>query len=84
MGVLSLVIGMLVSIGVCVGLIPLLGWLNWVNIPVAFIGAIFGFVDMVRYKQPGQSRAAGIIGFILCVLGLLVAAARLVIGAGIL
>jgi hypothetical protein len=83
MGLVSLIIGILVSIGFCVSLIPLVGWLNWINIPIAFIGGVFGFVDMVRYKEPGRGRAAGITGFVLCVLAVLAGIVRLIVGSGV-
>ena len=42
MNTLSIVIGIACFVGMCIGLIPLLGWLNWVVAVGCVIGIIFG------------------------------------------
>jgi len=79
LGIISLIIGVLSISGVCVSLVPFLNLLNCVNLPLALIGVTFGFIDMVRYKPEGQGRAAGILGFILCLLALLIGGGRFLI-----
>ena len=80
MGVTSLVIGILAAIMACVGLIPFLNLLNCLTMPLAALGGLFGLLDVAGYKYPGQSRAAGIIGLLLCILAFLTALARFIIG----
>ena len=80
MGIASLVIGILAAIGACVGLIPFLNLLNCLTVPLAALGGLFGLIDVVSFKYPGQSRAAGIIGLLLCILAFLTALVRFLIG----
>jgi hypothetical protein len=65
LGIFSLLLALL-------ALIPLLGWANWIIIPVAAVGAIFGAASD---KNSGRNFCIGVI--ILCAL-------RLWIGGGIL
>ena len=44
MQALSLAWGILAVSGMLVGFIPCFGWLNWINIPFAFVGLIFSVV----------------------------------------
>jgi hypothetical protein len=80
MGVASLIIGILAAIMACVGLIPFLNLLNCLTMPLAALGGLFGLLDVASYKYPGQSRAAGIIGLLLCILAFLTALVRFIIG----
>ena len=76
MGIASLVIGILAAIMACVGLIPFLNLLNCLTMPMAALGSLFGIPDVASYEYPGQSRAAGIIGLLLCLLAFLTAPVR--------
>lgn len=42
LNLLSIAVGALAFVVMLVGLIPLLGWLNWAAIPLAIIGAALG------------------------------------------
>jgi hypothetical protein len=42
LNLVSLLVGALAFVVMLVGLIPLLGWLNWAAIPLAIIGAALG------------------------------------------
>lgn len=79
LGITSFILGILSLTGVCVSLVPFLNLLNCLNLPLALVGVTLGFVDMVRYKPEGQGRAAGILGFILCLLALLIGGGRFLI-----
>jgi hypothetical protein len=48
MNILSIVIALLVLITGLVAFIPLLGWLYWIVIPVAVIGAVVGALSRHR------------------------------------
>lgn len=67
----SVTIGIVALIGAMVGFFPLLGWMNWVIVPIALMGAAFGIM----------SRSD--VGRRLNIFVLLVAIVRLVIGGGI-
>jgi len=54
------------------GLIPLLGWLNWINIPIAVVGLLFSLL--------GRSRTGSVLSIVVIVIGLF----RLQMGWGII
>lgn len=45
MNVISVIIGVVALVIALVGFIPLLGWLNWLAIPLAVVGLIVGLFD---------------------------------------
>ena len=69
---ISLLIGVIALALSFVGLVPLLGWTNWLILPFAGLGALFGLVS---------SRTSGMY-FCLIVMG--ICALRLFIGGGII
>jgi uncharacterized membrane protein YgaE (UPF0421/DUF939 family) len=81
MSVLSLVWGILSLVGMFIGLIPLLGWYNWINIPFAVIGLIIGIVA-VSTGAPDR-RGPAIAGLVCCAIAIFLGAIRLTIGFGI-
>lgn len=46
--ILSLVTGLVALSIALVGLVPLLGWLNWIALPTAVIGLAFGAISSHR------------------------------------
>jgi hypothetical protein len=70
--IVSLIIGFVALICVAVALIPLLGWLNWLIIPLAIIGAGIG---MVSRGSAGRNLNLFVV---------VVAVVRLALGGGIL
>jgi len=79
MGIASLIIGLLSILGMAIGIIPLLGWFNWLNIPFAFIGLVLGVVSIARSRN-----SYGLAGAIMCSFAIVVGTFRLAIGGGIL
>ena len=69
---ISLLIGVIALVLSFIGLVPLLGWTNWLILPFAGIGALFGLIS---------SRTSGMY-FCLIVMGIY--ALRLFIGGGII
>ena len=69
---ISIAIGMLALILVVVAFIPLLGWANWIIIPIAVVGLALGAMSD---KTSGRNLNMVVIG-----IGVL----RLVLGGGIL
>jgi hypothetical protein len=68
----SLIIGIIALICVAVAFIPLLGWLNWLIIPLAVIGAGVGAVS--------GSKSGSNLNLIVILVGVI----RLMLGGGIL
>jgi len=71
MKTLGLILGIFVAIGMMLAFIPLLGWLNWLNIPFAILGLIFSSI--------GNSQGGKVLCGVAIVLGIL----RLILGGGI-
>ena len=72
MKTLGRIFGVLAICGMLLGMIPLLGWLNWFNIPLAIIGLLVSIL--------GKSRG----WIIICVVAIFFGLLRLMLGGGIL
>jgi hypothetical protein len=70
--IVSLIIGVVALACAAVALLPLLGWLNWLIIPLAVIGAGIGLVSKSRT------------GMSLNIFVIIVGVVRLSIGGGII
>ena len=70
--VVSLIIGVVALILALIAFLPLLGWANWLIIPLAIIGAVVGMMS--------QSNLGRNLNLIVIVIGVL----RLMLGGGIL
>ncbi len=70
--IISLVIGVIALILAVVAFIPLLGWANWVIVPMAVIGLAFGATSD---KTSGRN-----LNIVVIVVGI----ARLMLGGGII
>lgn len=68
----SLIIGFVALISALVAFLPLLGWLNWLIIPLAIVGAAIGVIS------------SGTAGRNLNLFVILIGIVRLVLGGGIL
>jgi len=79
MQVLGMIWGIFAIIGMFIALIPLLGWMNWANIPFATVGLIISIIGVVMAKG-GKSK--GITGIVLCAIAIIWGAIRLKIGGG--
>lgn len=42
---ISVIIGIVALIGAMIGFFPILGWVNWVVVPLALMGAAFGIMS---------------------------------------
>lgn len=70
MNLISKLVGIVALIGMFIGLFPLLGWVNWIVIPLSIIGLFIGIFS----KNRGGLNLNGIV--------LIVAIIRLFIGGG--
>jgi hypothetical protein len=71
MSIVGFIIGILTGIGATISLVPLLGWLNWLNVPVAGLGLILCIVGVARGKNKGIGTAGIVINAILIVYGII-------------
>ena len=69
---LSLIIGLVALVLALVAFIPLLGWANWLIIPLAIVGAVIGMIS--------RSSAGRNLNFFVILIGVV----RLILGGGIL
>lgn len=70
LNILSILIGLVALVFAIPGLIPLLGWINWLMLPIALIGAGVGALS--------SSNAGRNLNLIVLVVGML----RLMLGGG--
>lgn len=74
----GMVLGIVTMCLMIVGLIPCLGWLNWVTLSVGTISVILCFVALVLEKNK-KARNKAIIGLSLTLIALFVGTIRLVV-----
>ena len=70
--IVSILIGLVALLFAVPGVIPLLGWLNWVAIPIALVGTLVGVISS---KTGGRN---------LNLIVILIAIVRLSLGGGFL
>ncbi len=80
MQVIGFIMGIFSMLGMFLGLLPLLGWLNWLVIPFAGAGLIISIISVANSKK---SSGIGIAGIVLCAVALFISIPRLIIGGGI-
>lgn len=81
MKMISMVLGFLTFTVMFIALIPCLGWINWLNIPVATIGIIVSMIDISKSNY--ENRTPSIAALVMCTLAVFVGLARLAVGCGI-
>lgn len=82
MGLISLLWGIVAMVLMFIGLIPLLGWANWIIIPFAGVGAIVAAIGVLFTASGKRGRAAT--GLILNAIVIVVAVMRLSMGGGVI
>ena len=80
----ALIWGIVAFAGFCVGLIPCLGWLNWINIPFGIGGVAVGILAMVRANADRQAPGPAIAGLVLSSIAVGLGLVRLLLGGGFL
>lgn len=79
LSILSLVWGVLAILGMVVGFIPCFGSINYLNIPFAVFGLLFGVLALAL----SVNKEYAVAGCVLCAVAILLGAIRLVLGFGI-
>jgi len=81
MGLLSFILSLVALLLTVIAFIPLLGWLNWVFIPIALLALvgniIFYFVDL-------GMRKLALAGIFICLAAIIIGLIRLNLGGGII
>lgn len=70
--IISILIGVIGLFFTFIGLVPLLGWTNWLILPFVGVGALFGLVS--SHKS----------GLYFCLIVMAISALRLSLGGGII
>jgi hypothetical protein len=79
-GVASLIISIIALVVAIVGLVPFLGWVGWIALALGVVAFALGIIPLAQKRRSG----AGIAGFIISILVLVLAIIRLIWGGGIL
>jgi hypothetical protein len=80
MGILGFIFSLVATAFLLVGLIPFLGWLNWITtLPIAILGAVFSGLGLA-HSRGGLAK----VGLIICIVVFVLALGRLYIGCGII
>ena len=84
MGIISLLWGVAAGFGMVIGMIPCLGWLNWLVIPFTFGGLVFSIVAVILSSRDNRPSGAAIAGLVICAIVGALATMRLVLGGGVM
>jgi uncharacterized membrane protein (UPF0182 family) len=81
MGFLGFIFSIAAAVCLLVGLLPLLGWFNWITtLPAAILGAVFSGIGLGRSSK----NVLAVIGLIISIIVFFIATGRLMIGCGVL
>jgi len=80
MQVVGLIIGIISIVGMFIFFLPLIGSLNWINIPFAIVGLIISIISIINAERKGL----GVAGIVLCTIAIVVGIGRLKLGCGII
>ena len=79
MGILGFIFSLVAASFLLAGLVPLLGWLNWITtLPAAILGAVFSGLGLARYRG-----GIAVAGLVISTVVFVLAVGRLYIGCGI-
>jgi hypothetical protein len=79
MGIIGFIVSLVAGGFMLIGLIPLLGWLNWITtLPLAIAGAVLSGIGLVHSKS-----GIAVAGLVISIAVFFIAIVRLIIGHGI-
>ena len=79
MGILGFVFSLVAFVFLLIGLIPFLGWMNWITtLPAAVLGAVFSGLGLTRGRN-----GLAVAGLIISVIVFFLATGRLIVGCGV-
>jgi hypothetical protein len=80
MQVIGFILSLFSFLALGLTLLPLLGALNWLNIPFAGLGLLFSIIGVAAARR---GRGIGIAGIVLSLIAIVMGLVRLFIGGGI-
>jgi hypothetical protein len=79
MGAIGFIFSLVAGGFMLLGLIPFLGWLNWITtLPLGILAVVFSALGISRNRG-----GIGVAGLVISILVLLIASGRLFVGCGI-
>ena len=80
MGIIGFIVSLVAAGFMLIGLIPFLGWLNWITtLPLAIAGAVLSGIGLARSRG-----GIAVAGLIISVVVFFLGTGRLIIGCGII
>jgi hypothetical protein len=80
MGLIGFILSLVAGGFMLIGLIPLLGWLNWITtLPLGIVAVVFSGLGLAKSKN-----GFAIAGLVIGILVILIAIGRLQLGCGII
>ena len=73
MSIIGFILGLLSFFVLFLTIIPFLGWINWLNIPVGVLGLAFSLIGTALEKHKGL----GVAGIVICCMVIIFGALRL-------
>jgi hypothetical protein len=85
MSKISFIIGVVAFGLFIVGLFPCLGWMNWLNFPLALAGLIMNGIVLTQEDSKDEDvRNKALIALVLCLAALGIGPIRLIFGGGLI
>ena len=81
MQIIGFILSLLSFLALGLTVLPLLGALNWINIPFAGLGLLFSIIGVAAARG---GRGIGIAGIVLALIAIVVGLLRLFLGGGVL
>lgn len=79
---IGMVMGIVILCVSVIGLIPCLGWLNWITVTLGPVTGIMNLVAIILENVDSNKRSKAVIGLVLALVAVVVGGFRLVLGAG--
>jgi hypothetical protein len=83
MNVLCLLFGIFSLLGLCLGFLPCVGALNWLNVPFSIVGLAVSIIALSTVRD-NENRSGAIAGVVCCSVAVVFGTLRLVLGGGVL
>jgi hypothetical protein len=80
MGIIGFIVSLVAGCFMLIGLIPFLGWLNWITtLPLAIAGAVLSGTGLARSRS-----GIAVAGLVISIVVFFIAVGRLIVGCGII
>ena len=79
---IGMVMGIVILCVTVIGLVPCLGWMNWLTITVGPVTTILNLVAIILEQADANKRSKAVIGLVLALVAVIVGGIRLILGGG--